>query len=127
MFKNLFTKIKLLGLSQTDILRRLIQTEFNINYINIDINSLPAPERAEFLRQCHEIANSNAFKIIVGEICNDTINSTAKTALNMNHLLCGKMTVFGAELVRSKVEYFASIYETEIQEKETKFDKYSLI
>lgn len=124
---NFIKKLKLAFRSEEEILTELGRIYFNIKDEPVPLTYMSTDDKMDILRKSYEFVHSLAFKKIFAELRQSTINSTIQDAANLNHFLCGKMTVHGITLVEKKILELASIYEQETKSVKQDFDEFSLM
>lgn len=125
--KSFFKKLRLLFKSESEILTELAVIHFNIKAEPFDVNSMNATERGEALRTCFELSHSHVFNHLIDSLKQTVINDTMRSATSFNHLLCGKMSLHGIEMVESQIKTLGIMHEMEVKQKTEVYDEYSLI
>lgn len=126
MFKFI-KKLKLVFRSEEEILTELGKIYYNIKEDQPSLYLMSSDDKMEVLRKSYEFYHSMAFKNIFLDLRQFTINSTMQEAKNLNHFLCGKMTVYGINLVKERIETLANTYEQELRSSRQIFDEHSIL
>ena len=103
----------------------LIRDQLKLVRKPVDIDNMEKKDRDEFLRGCYDVFHNPVFELLLDIMTQTQKDSTFEGAENLEHFLCGRMSVYGIEQVRKEFQGYATEYEA-LKEKPV-YDKNAII
>ena len=84
----------------------------------IKVDAMDESKKKDFLSKCNQIYRSPAFREVIDSLTESQKNSTMEKAETEQHLLCGRMSIYGINSVYREFARYNKLFEEEKTKKE---------